>query len=846
MKSETAPRYFGGSTVTSKFIRPLQATDFSELVDTTFAVGRPLDITFDAFHALDDKTRKRHKDGPYVLPATYPATHKVRGYDGAAAAVLVCLDVDDATVARDILRDPDLLDHALPGINHVLHHTVSSTKDNPRIRLIVDADEIPLDRYADALATIASALGLPTEGFDGLVESRVSVQPMYRPVVFKDQESPPLVSVETRGRAFTVEDITIHVERATPQAYEFDGDGMPLEHLPLPGIDAKHIADLLAHLDPDMSYPEWCRVICAIKHQFSGDAEQASEGFEIVDEWSQSGTKYPGSDEMVKKWNSFDPCPKGRTPVTLRTLIKMGQQAGWSSKDIDLDAQSSFQRWLEGADVTTIITECADRLLKLPNLSAPLLDAYVNKIVARTAALGSRVGKVAVLKAYNEARREKTIEQTDCPNWLRHHVFDASVDGFRSTRIPGDPQSASSFNREHSKRMCDLVGSNDAAKPKQEASDYALNIAAIRRVAGTIYDPRSRGEEPFVKMRGLTYLNTYAMTSVPTPDHDGAAKAGRYVTEIAVQLCGPSAAETMLDFFTVCVREPGRKIRWAPVIQSGQGAGKNLLLNAVAGAIGVKNFRGVDPGSLQSNFNDWFLNAHLINVDELHTAGGIRSKEMNAVKGLISNDKVSVNEKYRNVREIDNVANVVITTNHLSSLKLEDSDRRYFVVESPLQRKSQIAAITETGWFRKRGEWLTANPGAVRAWFLARDIPEAFPYDGPAPVTRARNRVIDYSRSDVFIQIEAIIDGGREPMVAEDIVCMKFLRDMIDAPGNRHGTTLEEMGYVRYEEGSSSKFRLSGGVRTPIYYRPELIDPDVESPVEIARERYNNSDRVPV
>lgn len=80
------------------------------------------------------------------------------------------------------------------------------------------------------------------------------------------------------------------------------------------------ISEMLAHIDPDCDHETWIRAGMAIHDGTQGAA------FHLWDTWSAKGGKYPGSDELDKRWHSFG---KSSLPVTMGTLIHYAEQAGY-------------------------------------------------------------------------------------------------------------------------------------------------------------------------------------------------------------------------------------------------------------------------------------------------------------------------------------------------------------------------------------------------------------------------------------------------------------------------------------------------------------------------------------
>lgn len=116
------------------------------------------------------------------------------------------------------------------------------------------------------------------------------------------------------------------VAQLSPEAYElhqrrFERSRTPGQvDLPASAIDPVGLTEgeilaMLERLDPDLSHDQWLQVGMGLHH------ETAGAGFHYWDIWSSTGTKYPGSDTLRQRWESF-----GRhndRAVTLRTAMKL-------------------------------------------------------------------------------------------------------------------------------------------------------------------------------------------------------------------------------------------------------------------------------------------------------------------------------------------------------------------------------------------------------------------------------------------------------------------------------------------------------------------------------------------
>ncbi|MFO0439134.1 MAG: VapE domain-containing protein, partial [Betaproteobacteria bacterium] len=81
---------------------------------------------------------------------------------------------------------------------------------------------------------------------------------------------------------------------------------------------ALRLESALLSLHPDMPHDDWVQIGMAIK------AALGDGGLRVWDYWSSRGAKYPGSEYLARKWQSF----RG-TGVTQATVFKLAMDAGW-------------------------------------------------------------------------------------------------------------------------------------------------------------------------------------------------------------------------------------------------------------------------------------------------------------------------------------------------------------------------------------------------------------------------------------------------------------------------------------------------------------------------------------
>lgn len=355
-------KYFIGKNVTDHELVESPAKTFREFIQQFVCLPVPLSVTRGEFWALSESERKQKKRVRYCVACTFDKSPwHGRKLEHARPANLIFLDVDDPDDARPIVENPGLAQEKLKGLNSAIYHTASSTPEKPRLRVVVEADNLPVSRYSEAVLTIGKRLGLSTV----TGESIRPQQPMFAQIAYKDQDgfwdAEPVSVTHFDGRAFTEEDISTDTESLPPlssgnkpaTAPRSTGDTLDDYLLNNAPPDAKFtipiVKGMLACIDPDCSRDEWVKTAAVLQHQF-GSTER-DEAYALFDEWSAKGTKYDGEKDTAAVWRSFNEQPKGRPLVKIGTLIKRAKEGGWK-----YPAVSDTTTGTEPLDFSTAVT----------------------------------------------------------------------------------------------------------------------------------------------------------------------------------------------------------------------------------------------------------------------------------------------------------------------------------------------------------------------------------------------------------------------------------------------------------------------------------------------------------
>ena len=104
-----------------------------------------------------------------------------------------------------------------------------------------------------------------------------------------------------------------------------DAEDFMAGYEPKLGLSVDESYELLQQLDPDCGRDEWIKVGMALHHEYDG----GEDGFDLWNEWSAYGSKYPSEEALRTQWDSFTrrvgPGRKQVTMATVKHLVKQAQ-----------------------------------------------------------------------------------------------------------------------------------------------------------------------------------------------------------------------------------------------------------------------------------------------------------------------------------------------------------------------------------------------------------------------------------------------------------------------------------------------------------------------------------------
>lgn len=797
-------RYFGGKADNLGQVSSLPVSTFAQLAEQYLLIPTLLPVAKADLMAMPKQAQMEAKKNDYLVATTFATSPSQRRTGNAMPCNLIFIDVDESDEAKRMQAAG--FDTLLGEFSSVVYHTARSTPEKPRLRIVVSAESIATSDYPSAVDAVAGLLGMASVNR----ESHIPVQPMFLPTCFTDDTDSPVIYSKLDGIAFVWRGGTADLAPA-----ESDSGIADLDYLraPVEGLTESTANAALAAIDPDCAMQDWLEIGMGIKHQF-GDA-----GFEIWHGWSaKAKEKYPGEDAVRKRWDSFKSQTTDRAPVTIRTLLRKAEAEGWDNSPAADQLHQSTLDWIESPSRSTeeLVDHATKRIAKAASYIGPLRQATLIGALARVYRNRELRGISATqltadVKRHIAAAARAQRESAPPPVWSSHVVFVTASNLFYRYVD----------NRKMRPEVVDLI--YRSPDPEMRPREWLVHEAKIKVVEALRYDPSTN--DRIIIDGGCPYCNTYRPT-YPAPDASSAQTVADIIIPHAKALFGDQWHIPMMDFLAYHVQYPGRKVRWAPVIQSGLGAGKGFFAELMSVALGHTNVQRLSAEHvLEGTYNGWVTGYQLTFMDEIRVVGANRHRVMDKLKTCISDSSVSVRNLYEPVTTTPNRMNFVMFTNHKDALAVHDNDRRYFVIHSPLQNKAEIDALGGEPYFDRLYALLRSHPGGIRAFLESWPISPSFRPDGRAPETPFLKALAMATASPLAAEVQVLLEDQPHALVRSDLVSISALRTLL--PTDRLPPFTDQgLASVLREKGYSYLGRFAvDGARHSLWALAPIADP---------------------
>jgi len=430
---------------------------------------------------------------------------------------------------------------------------------------------------------------------------------------------------------------------------------------------------------PDCDYNAWTKVGMAL-HDGTGGSQ---EGLSLWNEWSAKAPagRYKGIEDLKTHWLSFQSTP-GKRVVTVASLRTEQPAAPDDFPDVTL------------ADVAAA-AEAAD---------AQVIATAEMKRAEAVEWLERRLVYVSGAACYFDTEK--------------HHII------------------ASDRGVEH-----EFTGFMPRTKGGRLSPLKILRESRTKRVVeGVGFHP---GEGPVFRSGAGKdeYVNVYR-NRLPEPEEPTQGDLAR-IDWMFDRIDDVPFRDWLRQLFAHAVQYPGVKIKSAPLIWSEtEGNGKTTLLRVIPSLLVGRTYsREVTTALLNSDFNDYLLNAWHVNLSEFRADSRGERRVISAkLKEWITEDEIALNPKGHTAYNMPNHFFVTATSNENDAAAIGNEDRRWGVHE--LHAKQFTVSEQQYVYH----EFLSTERAAavLRHYFLNLSL-DGFNPDDKAPLTDARAEMVKLS-----------------------------------------------------------------------------------------------------
>lgn len=209
----------------------------------------------------------------------------------------------------------------------------------------------------------------------------------------------------------------------------------------------------------------------------------------------------------------------------------------------------------------------------------------------------------------------------------------------------------------------------------------------------------------------------------------------------------------VLSWLASLIQHPAQKFNVALVIWSRQqGTGKSLLVETVGNLFDDRHFEIVGQEVFNDGFTDWQAHKVMVVCDEVSSTD--KRAVADRIKGWITSSKNSINAKHAPKFKQPNLIKYVFLSNHADAVYLDETDRRFFVVEATSDRLPKDDSMNFVKW-RDNGGY------ASLLHYLQNLNVKDFNPTAPAPLSSSKEEMVEDNKSD----LERWLDGVLEQQI---------------------------------------------------------------------------------
>lgn len=578
----------------------------------------------------------------------------------------------------------------------------------------------------------------------------------------KNPAEPHLVTAWSIGQPTTIEAIeavTGHIDVTEAVTVRHDL-GEP--SLAAPSLEWLQYA--LKVSDPNtLDRPDWIAFMSAFKQAGSSLATDD----QLFTMWSDWCAQYDGNDpaENVKQWRSIRQTQLGWKSIEARVpTVKAMMQFGGTPKSAPTNQVGQEPETPKPASSATTIDITATPALPAP----PELDCSGELLTPQEQAI-----------------------------WFKGCYFITEIGKIMTpdNRFLG----ATQFNG--------LYGGKEfviSSKPKvvNEAWQAATRgtLWSVPKVDHVRFFPHLAHSEIFIDDLGRSGINTYKPPIITA----AAGDVSPFLQHLELIMPDANDRRILLDYLAHNIKFPGRKIPWAPVIQSAEGAGKGVFKAIVRHCMGQSYTHFPNAKELAdsgSKFNAWMRHKTFILADEIKVDD--RRDMIEVLKPMITEEHIEVQAKGFDQKIEDNFANWAFFSNYKDCIPTDANSRRFALFFLSIQSTADMVArgMGDT-YFKGLYDWLRADGLAhIAHYFQTYEIAEG-EIAMRAPDTSSTAEAVVMSRTPLEALVIEHSEAGAPGFAGGWVSCVAVQNAAREQGMKRPQTrtvqtVLEKLGYVR-------------------------------------------------
>ena len=348
-----------------------------------------------------------------------------------------------------------------------------------------------------------------------------------------------------------------------------------------------------------------------------------------------------------------------------------------------------------------------------------------------------------------------------------------------------------------------------------------------------------------IKEEGRVLVNTY----VPINTLRLKGEVTPFLVHLNKVLPVEEDREILLAYMAACVQHKGSKFQWAPLLQGAEGNGKTLFTRCVSYALGERYTHLPKAADIDNKFNAWVSGKLFAGVEDIYVAEN-KGEIIEALKPLITNDRIEIQAKGIDQTTGDNRANFILNSNHKDAIRKTQNDRRFAVFYTAQQNAEEVMRDGMGGsYFPKLYAWLRDGGYAkVNNYLHEYAIPDDLNPAGEchrAPITSSTEEAIKESLGSVEQAILEAVEEERPGFAKgwiSSIALGKLLHEIRMErviPANKRTQLLRNLGYDFHpalKNGRvNDKIMIDGGKKPRLYIKADHLYANLTRATEVAR-----------